>query len=154
MSLVALIHVRHPWQASSIIHLAHQEEIIEMVIEVQLMVDIPIDLVDMVVIMAPNIMLMVVSLMILMEVALIVLTQYERWHRQDWHSQQHDQFQQSMITMNNSLIDQLHCQQRTQDDTTYALEVIYHCQKDHVNDSLIDVIFTFDWKPEIYLTGP
>ena len=37
--------------------------------------------------------------------------EFGRWHRHVQHSQQHDQFEQSMITMNNSLNDLLQCQQ-------------------------------------------
>ena len=39
-----------------------------------------------------------------------------RW-KHDWHLQQHDQFEQSMIAMNKVLIDLLNYQQQTQDNT-------------------------------------
>ena len=49
--------------------------------------------------------------------------------------------------MNNSLIDLLHLQQKMQNDTTYALQVIYLLQWD---DSLTDDITTFKSKPDLY----
>ena len=52
-----------------------------------------------------------------------------------------------MIVINNSLIDLLHCQQKTQNET---LQVIHQSQRDHANDSLIDDISTFHGKPELY----
>ena len=62
------------------------------------------------------------------------------------HTNQQDQFEQSMIAMNNSLINLLHCQQQTQNDTIHALYAIQQSQRDHANDPLI----TFDGKPELY----
>ena len=57
-----------------------------------------------------------------------------------------------MITMKNSFIllvvDLLHCQQQTQNDTT--LQAIQHPQKDHTNDSLIDDILTFGGELDLY----
>ena len=42
--------------------------------------------------------------------------------------------------MNNSLIDKLDCQERTQDDTTCILQVKHQSRCDHANDSLINAI--------------
>ena len=55
-----------------------------------------------------------------------------------------------MIAMNNLLINLLHCQQKMQNDNTHALQVIHLSQWDHANDSLIDNIYTFGDKPELY----
>ena len=44
----------------------------------------------------------------------------------------------------------LHCQQKTQNDSTHALQVIHQSQRDHKNDSLIDNITTLDGQPELY----
>ena len=52
--------------------------------------------------------------------------------------------------MNSSLIDLLHCQQKTQDDTTCTLQIIHQSQRDHTNDSLFDDIPTFNGKPKAY----
>ena len=52
--------------------------------------------------------------------------------------------------MNNSLIDLLQHQQRMQNDTTHALQIIHQSQWDHANDSLIDNIPIFDGKWELY----
>ena len=68
----------------------------------------------------------------------------------DQHTQQHDQFKQSMIAVNKSLIDLLHCQQKTRDDTIGALQVFHQSQKDHANASLIDNIPKSDGTPELY----
>ena len=55
-----------------------------------------------------------------------------------------------MIAMHSSLIDLLHCQQKTQNNTICGLHVIHQSQWDHANDSLIDDIPTFDGKPVLY----
>ena len=47
-------------------------------------------------------------------------SEFERLYRYDWHTWQHEQFKQSMIDMNNSIIDLLKCHQRIQNDTTHA----------------------------------
>ena len=47
-----------------------------------------------------------------------------------------------MIAMNTLLIDLIQCQQRMQNDTFHALQVIHKSQQDHTNDSLIDDITT------------
>ena len=39
-----------------------------------------------------------------------------------------------MMAMNNSLINLLHCQQQTQNDTIHALYAIQQSQRDHTND--------------------
>ena len=65
-----------------------------------------------------------------------------RWHRHDWHTQKHEQFEQSMISRNNLLVDILQCQQRMQYDATHALQAIHQSQWDCANDSLIDDIAT------------
>ena len=52
--------------------------------------------------------------------------------------------------MNNLQIGLLQCQQRTWNDTTHALQVIHQYRWDHVNDSLIDDIPSFEGKPELY----
>ena len=61
-----------------------------------------------------------------------------------------DQFKNSMIAMNNSLIDMLHCQEQAQNDMTCILKVMHQSQRDHTNDSLIDDIPTFYGKLELY----
>ena len=149
MSLVVLIWVKCPWQASRNTLLTYQEEIVEIEIEVQVilwvMVDIiPIDLVVYVVVpMAPG----------GGDGGLPVdpygggsdstsSSEFGRWHRHDWHNQQNEQFEQSMIAINSSLIDLLQYQQRTQNDK--ALQVIHQSQWAHANDSLIDNIPTRD----------
>ena len=58
-----------------------------------------------------------------------------------------------MITMNNSLIIPLQCQQRTQNDTTHALKVIHQSQLDHVKGSLIDDILAFEGNLKYSLIG-
>ena len=55
--------------------------------------------------------------------------------------------------MYNSLINLFHCQQRTQDDTIHALQVVHQSQRVHANDSLIHYIPTSDGKPEFFLMG-
>ena len=68
----------------------------------------------------------------------------------DQYTQQHDQFKQTMIAMINSLIDMLHCQWQTQNNTACALHVTHQSQKEHSNDYLIDNKLIFDGKPECY----
>ena len=51
-----------------------------------------------------------------------------------------------MITKKNSLIYLLRCQQRMENYTTCALEVIHQSQQDYANDSIIDDTPTFDGK--------
>ena len=55
--------------------------------------------------------------------------------------------------MNNLLIDLLHGQQKTQNDTKPSIQVLHQSQKDYSYDSLIDDIHTFSCKPELYFTG-
>ena len=69
--------------------------------------------------------------------------------RHDRHAPQ-NQFEQSMITMNKSLVDLFHCQQQTLNETTHVLQAIQQSQKDRTNNSLINDIQTFDGKPELY----
>ena len=78
-------------------------------------------------------------------------SEFGRWHRHDHHTEQHEQFEQGMTAMNNLLIDLLHCQKRTQKETTHTWQVIHQSQQDHVNDCLLNDIPTFDGKPELYL---
>ena len=52
--------------------------------------------------------------------------------------------------MNSLLINLLHCKQKTENYTMHALQVIHQSQRDHVNDSLISDIPTFNGKPEPY----
>ena len=96
------------------------------------MVDIiPLDLVvDVVVLIAPHVVVIVVTLMILMEVAQIVPLPLNL--KDD---------------MNNSLVNLLQCQQRMQSDTTYSLQVTHQSQQDHTDDSLLGEFPTFDGKP-------
>ena len=77
-------------------------------------------------------------------------SEFRIWCRHDWCTQQHEQFKQSMIAINNSLINVLQCQQRRQNDTTCALQVIHQLQWYQGNGSLIDDIPTFDGKPKLY----
>ena len=55
-------------------------------------------------------------------------SEFGRWCRHDQCTQQHEQFEQCMFAMNNLSIDLLHCQQRTQNHTTCALQVIHLSQ--------------------------
>ena len=57
-----------------------------------------------------------------------------------------------MINMNNSLMDLVHCQQQTQNDTIRVLQAIQQSQRDHAYDSLTDDIPSFDGKPELYFS--
>ena len=75
---------------------------------------------------------------------------FGRLHRHDQCTQQHEQFEQSMIAMSNSLIDLLKCQQRVQNNTIHVFQVIHQSQWDCTNDSLSYDIPTFDGKPESY----
>ena len=75
-------------------------------------------------------------------------SEFERWCGHDSCSQQHDQYKQNMIAMKNSLVDLLQCQQRTQDNTTYALQVTHQSQREHANNSLINDTPIFNAKPE------
>ena len=53
-----------------------------------------------------------------------------------------------MITMNNSLVNPLHCQQKTQNYMICALQVVSNQRaREHANDSLDNDITTFDGKP-------
>ena len=61
-----------------------------------------------------------------------------------------NQFDQSMINKNDSLVDLLHCQQQTQNDTAHALQATQQSQRDHATDLLIDDIQSYDVKPELY----
>ena len=54
--------------------------------------------------------------------------------RCDRHTNQQDQFEQSEMAMNNSLINLLHCQQQTQNDTIHALYAIQQSPRDRAND--------------------
>ena len=58
-----------------------------------------------------------------------------------------------MIAMNNLYADLLHCQQRTQNKNTHALQVIHQSQRDHVSDSLIEDIPIFDGNQNYILIG-
>ena len=55
-----------------------------------------------------------------------------------------------MTAMNNVLLDLLHHQQKTQNDTTHAMQVIHQSQRDHANGSLFDNIPTFSGMPKLY----
>ena len=52
-------------------------------------------------------------------------SEFGRQCRHDQHTHQHEQFEQSMSVMNNSLIDLLWCQQRMQNDITRTFQVIH-----------------------------
>ena len=73
-------------------------------------------------------------------------SEFGRWHRHDWHTQQHNQYKQTMIAMHNSIISLLHCQQKMQNGTTCVLWVILQSQRDHANYCLINDIPKFDGK--------
>ena len=58
------------------------------------------------------------------------LSSESEWrHRHDQCTQKHDQFEQSMIAINNSLTNSWHCQQQTQNDATHALQVIHQSHR-------------------------
>ena len=108
----------------------HWEEMMEIEIGVQVilwvMVDIPIDLVSVVVPMAPQVVMMVEPLINLMEVIQIVphlLNLDDSVGMTDILNNMINN-EQNLTAMNNLLNDLLQCQQRSQDNTTYTLQVI------------------------------
>ena len=52
--------------------------------------------------------------------------------------------------MNSSLVELLHYQQQTENDTACALQAIQLSQRDHENDSLTDDTPTFKGKPKLH----
>ena len=54
-----------------------------------------------------------------------------------------------MITVNNSPMNLLECQQETQIDITHALQAMQESKRDHANDTSIDDKPTSDDKPEL-----
>ena len=65
----------------------------------------------------------------------------------------YNNYEQSMITMNNLLDNLLHCQQLSQNDMMYTLQSIQKSQRDYANHSLTDYIPILMVSQRYILTG-
>ena len=55
-----------------------------------------------------------------------------------------------MVAKTKSVTNLLHYQQKVQNDTIHALQVIHQSHRDHTNDYFTEDISTFYAKPDIY----